>query len=120
MPDGILEVKRVPTTVVCRTFTIVFALAICAISYWLWRVPLHWYVIKLDDFDYLDRSRNAAALSRHLFTPHYGHVGAAVPPRDLLPFQARRIAPGVALRTGLGVVSNARSCHPLIRARRRT
>ncbi len=74
MPDGILEVERVPTTIVCRTFTIVFALAICAISYWLWRVPLDWYLLKLDDFDYLDRSRSAAALARHLFTPHYGHV----------------------------------------------
>ena len=63
-----------PTTIVCRTFTIVFALAICAISYWLWRVPLEWYLMKLDDFDYLDRSRSAAVLARHLFTPHYGHV----------------------------------------------
>ena len=74
MPDGILEAQRVPTTIACRTFVLVFALAICAISYWLWRIPLDWYLMKLDDFDYLDRSRSVAVLSRHLFTPHYGHV----------------------------------------------
>ncbi len=37
-------------------------------------VPLRWYRLKLDDFVYLSRSRSFSALSRHLATPHNGHV----------------------------------------------
>jgi hypothetical protein len=69
-----IQLGRVHEKVVSRAFTIVLGVGICAISYGLWRVPLVWYDLKLDDFDYLVEGRTAAALRRDLFTPHYGHI----------------------------------------------
>jgi hypothetical protein len=66
--------RRVHEKVLSRAFTIALGIGICAISYGLWRIPLLWYDLKLDDFDYLVQVRTPAALRRHLFTPHYGHI----------------------------------------------
>jgi hypothetical protein len=74
LPDGMIQPRRIHEKVLSLTFTVVLGLGICAISFGLWRVPLRWYVIQSDDFDYLVRGRTAAALTRHLFTPHNGHI----------------------------------------------
>lgn len=74
LPDGTIQPPRAPENVVSRAFTIVLALGICAISYGLWRDPLRWYLLRLDDFEYLAGGRTAPALTRDLFTPHYGHI----------------------------------------------
>jgi hypothetical protein len=49
-------------------------IGICAGALWLWRVPLYWYYLKLDDFVYLARSRTVSSLRAHLATPHNGHI----------------------------------------------
>jgi hypothetical protein len=54
--------------------TVLLAAAVCALPSWLWYVPLRFFLLKLDDFDYLMRSRTSAAFWRHLFTPHNVHV----------------------------------------------
>jgi hypothetical protein len=74
LPAGMIEPGRVREKVMSLTFTIVLGVGICAISYGLWRFPLRWFFLKLDDFDYLGRGRTVAALGRHLFTPHNGHI----------------------------------------------
>ncbi len=56
------------------TCALLLALAICTGSLGLWRSPLEWYCLKLDDFVYLARSRTAASLEQHLLAPHNGHV----------------------------------------------
>ncbi len=61
LPDGTIQPPRAPENVVSRAFTIVLALGICAISYGLWRAPLHWYILRLDDFEYLAGGRTASA-----------------------------------------------------------
>jgi hypothetical protein len=50
------------------------ALGFASASRWLWRVPLRFYFLKLDDFIYLSRCRTFSALAGNLFTPHNGHV----------------------------------------------
>ena len=37
-------------------------------------VPLLWYDLKLDDFDYLVQVRTPARSGVSFFTPHYGHI----------------------------------------------
>jgi hypothetical protein len=74
LPDGMIQPRPVREKVVSRTFTAVLGLAICAISYRLWSVPLRSFFIKLDDYDYLIEGRTAAALGRYLFRPHFGHA----------------------------------------------
>ena len=69
-----IQRRRLDEKLLSRPFLIAIGVGICAISFGLWRVPLRWYLIKLDDFDYLDRARTTAALLRHLFTPHAGHI----------------------------------------------
>jgi hypothetical protein len=49
-------------------------LLLCVAPILLWGVPLRFFVLKLDDFVYLARSRSISALERHLTTPHNGHV----------------------------------------------
>lgn len=53
---------------------LLLAVAICAGPFFLWRSPLRWYCLKLDDFVYLARSRTALSLRQHLLVPHNGHV----------------------------------------------
>lgn len=69
-----IQARGVRERFLSRAFTIALGIGIGAISYGLWQVPLRWYLITLDDFDYLSRSRNTGSLLRHLFTPHAGHV----------------------------------------------
>ena len=53
---------------------VLLALSICAGSFWLWGTRLRSYVLKLDDFVYVARSRTTTSLRSHLFTPHNGHI----------------------------------------------
>jgi hypothetical protein len=54
--------------------TVLLALSICAGCLWLWGTRLRSYVLKLDDFVYVARSRSTTSLRSHLFTPHNGHI----------------------------------------------
>ena len=74
LPDRTIQPPRAHEKVVSRACTILLGLVICAVSYGLWRAPLRWYILRLDDFEYLAGGRTAAALRRELFTPHHGHI----------------------------------------------
>ncbi len=50
------------------------ALLIGAATFWLWRLPLHWFHLKGDDFLYIGWSRTWPSVRAHLFAPHNGHI----------------------------------------------